>query len=204
MIPTECKMPDLSDCSKVKLQATSILHAFIGDPGVSRKEGHYRRNFARLTDKAISEYQLARHAILAQIAEANRPFAVMSATGRYMPILAYVDHFENCANAINRILKLFDCMQNEEILAELSRPLRRSLESSSRSLPPLRNAFEHVDELIQRGELAEGQPVMLSIGDDGDRAVIGAYEVEFVDVARTLRKLHEIGTLLFEPKKDAK
>ena len=39
---------------------------------------------------------------------------------------------------------------------------------------------------------------MITIGGVGDRAVIGAYEVQFIDVARTLRKLHKIGKLLFE------
>ena len=39
---------------------------------------------------------------------------------------------------------------------------------------------------------------MLSIGEEGDRAVIGAYEVLFTDVARTLRKLHEVGKHLFD------
>ena len=57
MIPTECKMPDLSDCRAVRLQSWSLLHVLIGDPGIYRKERCYRRNFARLIDKAIYEYQ---------------------------------------------------------------------------------------------------------------------------------------------------
>ena len=77
MIPTECKMPDLSDCSAERLQGRSLLHAFIGDPGVNQKERLYRRNFVRLVDKGISEYQMARNAILADIAEAKRPYEDM-------------------------------------------------------------------------------------------------------------------------------
>jgi hypothetical protein len=38
---------------------------------------------------------------------------------------------------------------------------------------------------------------MLSIGKDWDRAIIGGHELLFSDVARTLRKLHEIGQQLF-------
>jgi len=53
------------------------LHAFIGDPGVNQKERLYRRNFVRLVDKGISEYQMARNAILADIAEAKRPYEDM-------------------------------------------------------------------------------------------------------------------------------
>jgi hypothetical protein len=70
-------------------------------------------------------------------------------------------------------------------------------------LPNLRNAVEHIEELIQRDEIAEGKPVMLAIGEGGDRAVIGAYEVQFTDIATTLNKLHEIGEFLFKTNKHA-
>jgi hypothetical protein len=66
----------------------------------------------------------------------------------------------------------------------------------------VRDTFEHVDERIQQDRIAEGQPIMLSVGGEGDRAVIGADEVTFTDVARTLRKLHEIGRLLFDNERD--
>jgi hypothetical protein len=198
MIPTECKMPDLSDCSADRLQGRSILHVFVGDPGLNRKEVSYRRIFARLIDKAIYEYQMARRAILAQIAEAKRPYEQMVNEGRRLFILSFVDHFDNCLNASNRALKLFGGMKDEAISSGVPEELRLSLDACSGLLRPVRNTFEHIDERIQKDRIAEGQPIMLSVGGDGDRAVIGTDEVKFTDVAETLRRLHEIGKLLFE------
>jgi hypothetical protein len=198
MIPTECKMPDVSDCFGERLQGRSLLQVFVGDPGVNQKERSYRRIFARLVDKAIYEYGMARKAILEQIAEGNRPAEEMMNRGRQLFILAFVDHFENCINAINRALKLFERMKSEPMLSGVPRELRRALDACSGSLADVRNTFEHMEERIRDDEIAEGQPIMLSVGGAGDRAVVGADVVLFVDVARTLRKLHEIGTLLFD------
>lgn len=201
MIPTECKMPDLNDCWAERLQVRSILHVFVGDPGLNRKQVSYRRVFARLVDKAIYEYQMTRKAILDQLAERDRSPEQMAAHGRQLFILAYTDHLENCVNAVNRAWHAFGCLQEEGISGSVQSELDRSLNTFSDSLEGLRlvrNAFEHVEERIQEDKIVEGQPVMLSISPDGERAVIGNDEVQFADVARTLRKLHELGKLLFE------
>jgi hypothetical protein len=195
----DIKMPDLSDLP-ANLQGRSMLAIFVGEGGLSRNEVLYRRNFARLVDKAIREYEAAQVAVAAEIDERNRPWEQMVEEGRPFYILGFTDHFENCLNAINRALKLLSRMHKETMLAGLPRVIGRSLQAWSRSVPDVRDTFEHVDERIQKGEIAEGQPVMLWIGESGDRAVIGSDEVLFIDVARTLRRLHEIGVLLFENK----
>jgi hypothetical protein len=198
MIPTECKMPDVSDCFADRLLGRPLLQVFVGEPGVNQKERNYRRVFARLVDKAIYEYGMAREAILAQIAEGDRPFEEMANTGRQFFMFAFIDHFENCINAIHRALKLFERMKSEPILSGVPRELHRAVDAYSRSLRDVRDTFEHMDERIRHDEIAEGQPIMLSVADDGERAVVGADEVLFIDVARTLRKLHEIGKMLFD------
>ena len=197
MIPTECKMPDLTECFADRLQGRSLLHVFIGEPGVNPRERLYRRIFARLVDKAIYEYGMARKAILAQITEEKRSCEEMAQTGRLLFVLAFVDHLENCINAVNRALKLIERMKAEPILSGVPRELRRALAAHSASLPDVRNTFEHMDEQIRDDKITDGQPVMLSIGEDGDRAIIGSHELLFTDVATTLRKLHKIGQQLF-------
>jgi len=198
LIPKECKMPDLSEIATIRLNPQTLLHAFIGDPGVNPKEGAYRRNYARLLDKAIREYQAAREAILDQIAEVLRPASDMTRDGRQIFIFEYVDHFENCVNAINRLLHLLTRLKAEPVSSVFPRDTRRSIEAYSQAIGHLRNAFEHIDELIQKDEIAEEQPVMLSITDDGESAVLGEYTVPFADVATTLRRLHELGVTLFQ------
>lgn len=65
-------MPDLSDLD-FPLKKYLILHALVGDKGLTQKESLYRRNFVRLVDKAIKEYHEARSTIILQIEEMNRP-----------------------------------------------------------------------------------------------------------------------------------
>ncbi len=198
MIPTKCLMPDLSECERTKLQGWSLIQVIVGDPGVSQRERSYRRVFARLVDKAVYEYGMARKAILAQIAEEKRPVEHMARHGRSLIILAFTDHFENCVNAINRALNLFEHMKSEAIGSRVPRQTRRILEAYSGLLPGMRNLFEHMDKEIRGDKVLEGEPIMLCVGVDGDRAVIGRCEVGFKDVAQTLRQLHEIGKMLFE------
>jgi hypothetical protein len=200
MIPTECKMPDLSDLTAVKLQSFSMLQVMVGDPGLEKKERSYRRIYGRLVDKAVYEYMMARQSILAQLDEQKRPVEQMANNGRVLFILKFTDFFENCINAINRALSLFEHIKSEAISSGIPRQTRRGLEAYSGSVPGVRNMFEHMDKEISGDNVRDGKPIMLWIGGDGDRAEIGELEIEFTDVARTLRKLHEIGTLLFKTK----
>jgi len=54
MIPKTCEMPDLSVLDS-RLARSLITAVLSGDPGLSPKEGLYRRNFVRLVDQAIKE-----------------------------------------------------------------------------------------------------------------------------------------------------
>lgn len=206
-MPTECKMPDLSDLQMERLQVRTLITSLIGDPGIERKQSHYRRNFARLVDKAIYEYEVARKAVSAQLHATvdgadhsytgNRP---ISFGGSRLYIISYIDHMENCVNAVNRLLKLFDHLKNGKsnpILAGLPRAKKRALGAYSRSLSNVRNAFEHIEEYIHGDKIIEGQGFMLSISDNGDRAIMGPHAMEFSDLARALRQLYEIGVMMF-------
>ena len=65
-IPSECKMPDLS-CLDSPLWNRLIVQLLVGEKGLSRKAQLYRRNFVRLIDKALEEYNNAREVLLAQV-----------------------------------------------------------------------------------------------------------------------------------------
>jgi hypothetical protein len=194
-IPEACHMPDLSTLPK--LMPATMIHALIGDPGITHKTGSYRRNFTRLIDKAIREYQLARNSILAQIEESQRPAEVMEREGRFFFILGFTDHLETCLNAVHRVLKLLDRLKAEKLPTPLSRELRRAIEAHTRELSTIRNVIEHIDEYIQRDQVADGSPIMLGLADSENGAVIGDLMITFTDLAAALRKLHEVGNSLF-------
>jgi hypothetical protein len=149
MIPSVCKMPDLADCLSDRLQGRSLLHAyFLGDSGMTSRGRLFRRNFVRLIDKALYEYQAARRAILNQIAEAQRPCEQMVTECGQIVMCGYINHLENHIDALNRPMHLFDRLKREAILSGLPRNLRKSPEARSRSLPDVANAFTNVDDLI--------------------------------------------------------
>jgi len=196
MIPDECKMPDISDLD-FPLKKYLLLHAWAADKGITKKEGLYRRNFVRLVDKAIKEYCEARNSILAQIEEAKRTVEEMTKNGRILYIFEFTDHFENCINALSRLLKQLEVIKSDSTCWRISRLVRRSIEAYSRSIPDIRNAAEHMEEDIKEEGIID-KPVMLSIGDSGDKAVLGEHEIKFADVAMALRGLHRIARDLFE------
>ncbi len=188
MIPTECKMPDLSDL-ELGLKKYLLLRAFMDNPGVTKKQRLYRSNFVRLVDKAVKEYHEARKSITAQMEEVRRPAKELE-KGRILYILDFTDHFETCVNALNRLLKQLDVIKNETSYWKISRPVRNSIVAHSRLIPDIRDAAEHMEEHI-RGDEVNG-PVMLMTSENGDKAIIGEYEIKFSDVATALRRLHQI------------
>jgi hypothetical protein len=184
MTSKECKMPDVANFANVKLMSFTLANGLIGNPGVPPKEASYRRHLSRLIDKAVSEYQAARCAILAH--------------GNF-GILEFINHFENCINALHRALNLVERLGKSRGAAH-SQGLRRAIiKAHSGKVRKVRDLVEHIDEDIQNDKIRQGQPDTLSIGSNGDRALIGAHELRFVDVVGALRELHRIGRLLFNP-----
>ena len=184
-------MPDLNELD-FPLKKHLLIRALIGDLGSNRKEGLYLRNLVRLIDKAIMEYHEARSAIIAQVEEAKRPPEEMMQEGRIIYMFGFTDNFENCINTVNRLLKQLDSINSKSTNWKIPRRVRRLIEAHSKSIPDIRNATEHIAELIQRDELKEGQPVILTIGGVGDRAVLARFEVRFDELASTIRHLHQV------------
>jgi hypothetical protein len=149
-------------------------------------------------DKAVFEYQESRSTIIAQIEEMQRSTEEMVKTGRILYILNFTDHFENCINATARLLNLLERIKNESGPPSIPRSVRRTIEAYSKSIPDIRNAIEHMDQIIQRDAIVEGQPVMLAIGDEGDKATLAGYHIKFDDLAITLRKLQAVAKQLLE------
>ncbi len=198
-IPSECKMPDLSGLDS--LIGRLIVQVMIGEPGLTRKAGLYRRNFIRLVDKALGEYHEARKAILADIAEANRPAKEMQKHGRRMYFVTFTNHIETCINAVSRLFKLLERIKSEKESLALPRELRKLVETKSGSVSNVRNAIEHMDKLIREDEIAPGQPVMLTVTKNGDGVVISKYEIKFEELAMVLGKMHEIALYILQPRK---
>ena len=181
MIPNQCKMPDISvDYPLSRRLLVVVLGGF--DQYLNDKEKMYLRIFIRLVDKVINEYNEARNAIIADIQDTQN-----------IHVLEFIDHFENCINAVNRLLKQLEIIKSGKGTFRISRLARQLIEAHSKSIPDIRNVAEHLEEKIYLDEVKSGEPVMVSIGPNGDRAVLGSIELMFDDLATTIRHLYQVG-----------
>jgi hypothetical protein len=199
-IPSECKMPDLSDFPPL-LSDLFFQEAFGNKSGLSKKTQLYRRNLIRLLDKALREYKGARKAILDQITESNRPPREMKKQGRFIYTFLFVDHIETCINAAARSYKLLDRIKTEKESPEVPRELRRLVETKSKSIESIRNAIEHIDQLIQKDKIAPDQTIMLALNEYHNGVTILSNEIKFEELAMVLRTTHEIAQYILRTKK---
>jgi len=199
-IPSECKMPDLSGLDS-SLKGRLMVQALLGDRGVSQEVGLYRREFIRLVDKASDEYQEARAAILAQIAEAKRPAEEMLKHGRQIFMFDFTDHMETCFDAVRRLYKLLDKIKSEKESPEIPTELLELVEAKTSSIAHVRNAAQHMDERIEKGERVAGEPIMLTLNKNEDGVVLLKHELKFEELAMVLKKMHEIAVHILTVKK---
>jgi hypothetical protein len=198
-IPTECKMPDLTGLDS-PLFNRLFVKLLIGERNISRKASLYRRNFIRLIDKALREYDEARNIVLAEIAEANRPAEEMAKTGRHIYIYSFTDHIETCINAVSRLFRLLDRISSEKDSPVFPRSLRKLLQAKNQSIKDIRNSVEHIDEYIQKDEIAPGNPIMLTLNEETDGVVVSKFEIKFEELAIVLKNINEIAAYLLELK----
>lgn len=193
MIPTECKMEDLS--SLEKLQPNMLLNLVFGkiDKNFERKTAVYRKIVVRLIDKALDEYNEARSLIINQILEGKRSTEEMTKKGRVIYMLKFVDHMENLIGTLRRILRLFEKLKGNMQGLAFPRTIRRQIESLSTPLVDLRNTIEHVDDAIQKDEIKEEEPVMVKIMADQGGVVVGSNKISFFEISTLIKKLHALG-----------
>jgi len=189
-IPSECKMPDLSDIDSLLLPFL-VVQLLVGERGLSQKASLYRREFIRLVNKAVREYCEAREVLLAEVAE----------HGRHLRSYEFTDHIETCINAVSRLLKLLNRIKSEKASSSFPRELRKLVETHSKSVRDVRDTVEHMDELIHKGEIALGKPIMLTCSQEGDRILVSDCELNFTDLAMVLEKMHEIAQHILTIKK---
>jgi len=174
-IPKECLMPDLSVSDKPML-GQLIVQVLIGEPGLSREFKLYRRSFIRLLSKAFYEYELARKALLEWTKDPQDL--------RY--VFLFSNHTETYINAISRLFALLQRIKSEKTSPSLPKDTRRLLESQYDSIKPIRNTIEHTDKAIQKGEINEGNPIMLALNENDDGIIISNLEIKFNEIATIL------------------
>lgn len=185
-------MPDISDLD-YPLTKYLLLHAIIGDPGLTKKDGLYRRNFVRLVDKAIREYNITRDCIIAQVEELKKQEEEKTFILFYT--FRFSDHFENCINAINRLLKQLDRIKSEPGNCKIPREIRREIEAHSKEIPDIRNSIEHMEDDIKFEKIYG--PIISAIDESEEKVIVNSYKISFADIVLTIRGLHKVALDLF-------
>ena len=106
-------------------------------------------------------------------------------------MLSFVDHMEYCINTTRRLFSVLESTKREPN-GELTidRSLRRRIETHLDTVRDIRDFVEHIDEKIQHGETTG--PVMMKLSDDDEGVEIVEYSLKFVDLARLLKRFHEL------------
>ena len=125
----------------------------------------------------------------------------MKKHGRYIFMFEFTDHIENCINAASRLYKLLDRIKSEKKSLALPRELRRLVETKIESVKDVRDAVEHMDERIQKDEIAPGKPIMLSVSKNADGVIVSNHEIKFQELAMVIEKMHEIALFILTVKK---
>lgn len=194
VLPDTCRMPDLESLTSDPLMNSALASALVGDPDAGSLEALYRRNLARLVDKALVEYQRVRAAVVAQANELQIP----RASGPRLLVFSIANALEDCVLTTNRAMRLYESLKAGSLSKRIPRLARRALESHSKSLGDIRNVLEHIDEAIRSGEVIGSGPVMAAIVDPFDRMEVGPHTLLLDDLARSLRELHSISRALLD------
>lgn len=179
MIPNTNQMPDLSDLYSILPSLSTATLCFDGT-NLTKKEKLYVRLFVRLTNKAIVEYCTTRKAL--DILVGNT-----ITSDRLVGMMPFIDHMENCLNATRRLFNLLYAAKKECGGLKINRLARRNLGSHSGRIKDIRDAIEHLDEKIQKGERIS---VNIWFTPDETGVELAGQTLSFSNLSQIMRSFH--------------
>jgi len=184
---TTCSAPDLGHLH-IPVIANYMLNLFLVNRG-----GHnnpqvrsYVHSFILGTDKALRVYNAGRELLIKYTQSRNSTVLLLHG----------LSEFETCIATVKRCLSLADRMASHPENPEIERTVRRLLDSYQRTVRPIRDAIEHMDEDIARGEVRPGAPLILAVSQDGAFLEIGEYRLGFIALAACLSQIHALALAL--------
>ncbi len=190
-------MLDLRSECPPHLPMLALVNMFSKDP--NQKFGQYRRLIVRWVDKAISEYDDARSALLNQLNEMQRSDEEKIRTGRFIYIFAFSDAIEHFLLLTRRLLRALEQLKNLP-LVQINRDDRRYINAQSQQLKDARDFSEHAVEIIADGKFPDAGSLFPRLTDDDAGIEVGGEIVSFAQLAATLRRFHSIAKYLLDIK----
>ena len=142
-------------------------------------------NYIRLVDTAIREYENGRR-MLSRFEEAT-------SAGLNLMFRAS-SHFEVCIDALKRALNHLKKLRAHKDVPQSMKDLLPSkllvlTGTVEGHMTTMRDAIQHLEKDILKGEIVAGQALCLMPVEDG--LELGDYKIHFRDLAKWLRELHQ-------------
>jgi hypothetical protein len=144
-------------------------------------------NLVRLTDLAVREYSEGRRTIL--------EFASSSEELRIGSAIRSSAHFEVSIDALKRVINFIKAIRSHkdapQSLKDLfPRNLKLLTGDAESKITDLRDAIQHLEGQVQRGNIAEGQSFALQAMND--RLELGGFCVTYVELAGWLNEAYDL------------
>lgn len=180
--PLICGMPDLAGLF-TPVMSNLMLSVVLGGAGSRNHEvWQYTVSYIRLIDKAIVAYRAARESLEEYVNSQNRTSLLLTS----------ISHLETCIHSVKRALRFLGQLNRHPQGPPIPRIRRRLIESYGNQITEVRDAIEHMDKWIERGEVRPGEPTALMISEDGKSASIASETLSFDTLASALRNLHAL------------
>lgn len=178
--PKNARLPDLSGLYP-NISLLHLMGRLLGGAPRDRMTGALILNFVRLVDKAVRSYEAARKDLDAFRHGDLNLTALMSATS----------HIETCVGS---------CCRANRLAIGLDKVTEHAAIPAATPAPPylrddpvrdLRNAIEHMDERIEKGQLTEDQlPLCVVLTNVG--IMLSDSRISYADLADRIRALHAV------------
>lgn len=182
---TRVSMEDLSDCA-IPVSVDRMMSLVFSDRGPrSSPEGPLATSLVRLVDMAIISHELARGAFVAWNEEMS-PVAFLRGQG----------HLEACVGSAHRALNFAEKLKSRGLVTADGPLIPRALPVLSgdarQRIRKLRDATEHVDKQIAKGEWPVGQPIALE--PRGAAMSLEGVRIGYGELAAWLRQLRGLAS----------
>lgn len=192
MTEIKYKIPNLSHLNQ--LSHIFMHNRYFSGIGPSDHEAYALfMNYVRLVDIILREYENGRKELENFLALKNDSWI-----STHLVIIAS-GHFEICINTLKRVINYLKRIRGHPKVAQ---PLKDRLPRNSmvldgkseKVITEMRDAIEHLENRIQRGEITPGQT--LCIVPREDSLELGRHVILFSDLAEWIREVHSYAKVM--------
>jgi hypothetical protein len=190
MLPSECSLPDLTRLLGSGLDQSFFVNQLTGsESGFPENMLIYRRNFVRLTDKALRDYVDARNAVLMLI-EKQKTHTLDIPSGRLLSNLI-ANKLEDCLVTLGRLFKYFERIRTDTTSFPVDRLFRKRIDAMEESIRDMRDLVVHMEADINEAAVKIGDFVAPALNEKADTISLGKRALRADVLARAITLFHE-------------